>query len=80
MLYFVQVMCSVAYEDGDTEPAVALSDIRPVGDPTPAVSRIPNMGDTVEANFKGKGRYFPGEVIGVAVTTVRTCLIPCRYR
>ncbi|CAM9461130.1 unnamed protein product, partial [Phaeothamnion confervicola] len=56
----------VRYDDGDTEDAVDPRNVRRLDDSIAAGGKKPTggseIGDAVEANFKGKGRWFKGKV------------------
>ncbi|CAB1097207.1 unnamed protein product [Ectocarpus sp. CCAP 1310/34] len=64
----------VAYDDGEKEIGIAAEHVRSLDRPTSAGGRGPGRraptlmeGDKVEANFRGRGRFYPGRISRVNV-------------
>ncbi|CAN0547726.1 unnamed protein product, partial [Ectocarpus sp. 8 AP-2014] len=59
----------IAYDDGEKEIGIAVEHVRSLDRPTSAGGRGPGRraptlteGDKVEANFRGRGRFYPGRI------------------
>ncbi|CAN0536953.1 unnamed protein product, partial [Ectocarpus sp. 12 AP-2014] len=64
----------IAYDDGEKEIGIATEHVRSLDRPTSAGGRGPGRraptlmeGDKVEANFRGRGRFYPGRISRVNV-------------
>jgi hypothetical protein len=56
--------CDIDYDDGENEMRVPPENIRPIGGQSRSPVRKPRLeeGSKVEANYRGRGRFFPGKI------------------